>query len=120
MEESTSSTWLIDAGIYLSYVLLAVALIAAIVLPLIKAVGDPKGLITSVIGVVVLLVVFGICYAVSSGDVPPRFSDADKGAMLYMTPSQYKLVGGSIVMCYVLLIGTILAVVYSQITESLK
>jgi formate-dependent nitrite reductase membrane component NrfD len=116
MEES--STWWIDAGIYLSYFLLAIALIAAVVLPLFKSLGDPKSLITSIVGVVLLLVVFGICYALSSSSVPNQFTDPAK--MTFMTPSSYQLVGGSIVMCYVLLIGTAVAVVYSEVVKMFK
>jgi hypothetical protein len=116
MEEG--SNWWIDAGIYLSYFLLAIALIAAVVLPLVKSLGDPKSLLKSIIGIVLLLVVFDVCYALSSSSVPAQFTDPAK--MTYINSGSYQLVGGSIVMCYVLLIGTVVAVVYSEVVKMFK
>jgi formate-dependent nitrite reductase membrane component NrfD len=119
MEESSSSTWWIDAGIYLSYFLMAIAMGAAVILPLIKSFGDPKGLVKSLIGIGALVLIFGFCYLLSSSDVPARFSDSLK-QNLFTTPSSYQLVGGSIVMCYALLIITALIVVYSEVTKLFK
>ncbi len=119
MEESSSSTWWIDAGIYLSYFLIAVSMGAAIIMPLIKSVGDPKSLLKSLIGIGALTLVFGVCYILSSSDVPAKFSDSLK-QNLFMTPGNYQLVGGSIIMCYVLLIVTALTVVYSEVTKLFK
>ena len=46
--------FVVNTGIYIGYVLVGLAVLAVIVLPLINALGNPKTLIKSVIGLIVL------------------------------------------------------------------
>ena len=51
-------TGLVEFGLYLTYILVGVAVLAVIVLPLINAVSNPRSLVISGIGLAALLVVF--------------------------------------------------------------
>jgi hypothetical protein len=102
---------LLDIGLYAFYVFLAVAVIAAIVFPIINAIKTPAALLRSLVGVGALLVLFGISYALSSGDV---------GAGSTVTSGESKLIGAGLIMFYISLLLAILAVVYSEVTKAFK
>jgi ABC-type phosphate transport system permease subunit len=102
----------IDIGIYLSYIMIAVALLAAIVMPLIKSLDNPAGLLKSALGVVGLLVLFALCYFLSDSSVHAAF--VDKAQKMGVSTSTYQLVGGSIVMIYVTLVVTVVAIVIGE------
>ncbi|MCU0448365.1 MAG: hypothetical protein MUC97_00790 [Bernardetiaceae bacterium] len=103
----------IDIGIYLSYLMIGVALVAAIVMPLIKSLDNPAGLLKSALGVVGLLVLFAICYFMSDSTIHAAF--IEKAQKMGVSTGTYQLVGGSIVMIYVVCIVAAAAIVYGEI-----
>jgi hypothetical protein len=104
---------MLDVGLYIFYALLAIAVLAAIVFPVINAIKTPGALLKSLIGVGALLVLFGLAYALSSSEV------STKDAAL-VTPTAARLIGAGLIMFYITLILSILVVVYSEITKALK
>ncbi len=100
---------IVDIMIYLAYALLGLGVIAAIVMPLINSISDPKSLLGGLIGIVFLLIIYGVAYAISQGDVTSvymRFG-VDGGMS--------KLVGASIISMYILLGLSVLGIVFSEI-----
>ncbi len=105
---------MIDTMLYVSYALLIGCAIAAIVLPLIGSLGNPQSLMRGGIGVAFLLVVFFIGYAISGNEVTPLFARQGVDAGLS------KLVGGALIMFYVMAALAIAGIVYSEISKILK
>lgn len=103
-----------EFGLYLAYILFGIGLIAAIVLPLVKALDEPKQLVKAGIGLGGLLVVFLISWAIAGNEVTNMYTEKGVGVGLS------KLVGGVITMMYLLMGIAVVAIVYTEISKSLK
>ena len=103
-----------DIFLYLAYTLVIVAALAAIILPLISALGDPKSLLMSGIGVLALVVVFVIGYAISGNEVTPVYTKFEVG------PDLSKAVGGALIMTYIMGIGAVLGIIYTEFIKIVK
>lgn len=108
MEESSS---FFDIILYIGYFLVAIAIIAAIVLPLIKSFSNPKSLLAVGGGIIALGVIFLIGWALADNEVMPYFTpyglDADGG----------KLIGGAIITMYILLGLALLSIVVTEVSK---
>ena len=105
---------MIDILLYIGYGLIFLAVTTAVVFPLIQGMQNPKGLVRSLIGVAALVVLFVICYSVSSSVV--KASWAAKG----ITEGVSKMVGAGLIMFYVVLIVAALGLIYSEISKAFK
>jgi len=105
---------MLDLGLYLLYALLVGALASAVIFAIVNAMKEPKVLIKSAIGIGIVLVVFGICYAVADSEVTL------KAAALGITESRSKLIGAGLNVFFVALIGAFVALVYSEISKAFK
>ena len=108
MEESST---IFDIALYIGYFLVAVAVIAAIVLPLVKAMSNPRSLITIGIGIVALVVIFVIGYAVANNEVQEFYSRYD------ITSSGSKVIGGTIITMYILLCIALISIAFTEISK---
>jgi hypothetical protein len=112
MEESTPLiVSLVSPGLIVCYVFFIIALVASIGMPLIDAIKNPQGLIKAFIGIIGLVVIFGISYALSGSEV------TQKSAALGITPASSKLVGAGMIMFYIVLIVSVILAVYSLIKD---
>lgn len=105
---------MIDAGLYIAYVLFIIAAASAIILPMVNAVKTPGALVKSLVGVGVLVVLFGISYALSGSNV-----SSDHAAM-GITENQSKMIGAGLTMLYLSLGLAVVALIYSEISKALK
>lgn len=105
---------LINFALIFAYVLVGIAVICVIVLPLIKAIDDPKSIIEPAIGLGILFTIFGIAYAVSSDEVLPRYITFNVG------PGISKLVGGLLTTMYLLLGAAVIAIIYTEVSKAFK
>ena len=92
---------LVDVLLYVSYGATVFAMLAAFILPFIKTTGDTKGLLQTGIITAVLLVIFAISYGVSGDEVGKVHQAFNIGA------SGSKLIGGVLIMTYVMTFGTV-------------
>jgi hypothetical protein len=104
----------IDILLYVGYALITIAVLSAIVFPLIQGLQNPKSLVKSLIGVGALVVLFIIGYALSSSTVAANW--AAKG----ITEGTSKLVGAGLIMFYIVLITAALGLIYSEISKAFK
>ena len=104
---------MLDIGLYAFYALLAIAVIAAIVFPIVNAIKTPAALLRSLAGVGALLVLFGIAYALSDDSLSQR-------AAAMVSPSTGRLIGAGLILFYITLILSVIAVVYSEISKAFK
>lgn len=105
---------MLDLGFYVFYALLFIAVAAAVIFPIINMLKQPKALLESAIVIGVLLVVFGVSYALSGSDVNL------KAAAVGITETTSKLIGAGLIMFYIALVLSVLALIYSEISNAIK
>jgi hypothetical protein len=105
-----------DIMLYATYLLAVVGTILSIVMPLLKSLDDPKGLLKSGLGVLGLAALFFICYSLSGNEVLPKF----EGAPFNLTPGMSQLIGGMLVMTYILTVVAIVSIVVTELTKAVK
>ena len=105
---------MLDIGLYIFYVLLFIAVAAAVIFPLLNSIKEPKALIRTGLGVAAILVLFGISYGLSD-------SKLSRNALSFgLTESTVKLISAGLIMFYIVLILAILALIYSEISKAFK
>ena len=104
----------VDIGLYVAYVLVIVAVIAAIVLPIINSIGHPKTLILPILSIVGLVVLFFIGYAIANDDLTGK-AIADG-----VTPGISKMVGGALITMYVLFAAALIGIVFTEFNKAIK
>lgn len=98
---------MVDVGLFIAYILIGVCILAAVGMPLSKAIGDPESLKKMGIGVGGVLVVFLISFFISSGENSGEVSETTA-----------KLVGAGLTTFYILAIGAIAGIVYTEIKKA--
>ena len=105
---------MLDIGLYIFYVLLFVAVAAAVIFPILNSIKEPAALIRSGIAVAVILVLFGISYGLSG-------STLSRNAIAFgLSEANVKLISAGLIMFYIVLILSILALIYSEISKAFK
>ncbi len=105
---------MLDIGLYILYTLLAIAVAAAVIFPILHAFREPKALMKSGIGIAIVVVVFGLCYAFADSKVTLKW------AALGTTETSSKLIGAGLNMFFVALVGAVLALIYSEVSKAFK
>jgi len=105
---------IIDIFLYVSYLLVFLAALGAIVLPLVNALGNPKTLVKSLAGVVILGVIFLVSWSVSGNEVTAVYTKFD----INSTSSQ--VIGGVLITTYVLMVIAVISIVYSEISKLVR
>ena len=105
---------MLDIGLYIFYVLLFIAVAAALIFPLINSIREPKALIRTGAAIAAILVLFGISYGLS-------YSTLSRNAISFgLSESTVKLISAGLIMFYIVLVLAILALIYSEISKALK
>ena len=105
---------LINIGIILAYILLALTVAGAIIFPIIHTLGDLKSAKGGLIGIAVILIVFLIAYAVSPAESGPFYEKYE------ISPTFSKVIGGGLVATYIFSIAVLVSIVYSQVSKWIK
>jgi len=98
-------------GIILTYILLAVATLAAVGFPLINLLRYPKNAKGALLGVGALVVVLGLSYALASDVNPSNIEISPEGA---------KRVDAGLFSFYILSVVAIGALVYAEVSKLFK
>ena len=99
-------------GLYAAYILVIVAVLAAIVMPLIQSFSNPRALLGALVGVVAIAVLFFIGYSIAGNEVTSLYIKNNVSSAVTS-----KVIGGSLITMYILVILTILAIIYSEISK---
>jgi hypothetical protein len=104
----------VDIAIIIAYGLLGLAALAAIILPLINSIGNPKVLLKGLLGVVFILVLYGIAYAISGSEVTATYMKfgVDTGMS--------KFVGAMLITMYLLLVISLIGIFFTEISKIFK
>ncbi len=112
MEESTPLIEsLVSPGLIVCYIFFVLAVVTSIGMPLMSAIKNPKGLIKALIGIVGLVVLFFISYALSGSEV------TQKASALGINAASSKLVGAGMIMFYMVFIASAILAIYSLIKD---
>ncbi len=103
-----------DFALYAGYLLFIVALLSGVILPLVKSLDNPKSLLKSGIGVGALLAIFLVAFLVSKGDVSAVAQKFE------ITATGSKVIGATLTTVYILGIGSIVAIIYTEIAKIIK
>lgn len=104
----------INIGIYITYLLMGLAIIGAVVFPIVQMAGDIKKAKGALIGIGALLVVFFISYSLSTAETGLFFQN--KG----ISPTFAKVIGGGLISTYIVFFGAVISIVISEITKWIK
>ncbi|MCR9252555.1 MAG: hypothetical protein NXI20_19195 [bacterium] len=99
----------VNISLWTGYILVAACTVLAIVLPLINAIDNPKVLVKGAIGTAGLALVFLIGWAIADGT-----------AIGNVSGGVAKFVSGSLITMYVLTIGALAGIVYTEIVKVIK
>lgn len=105
---------MVNAGLYLAYAMFFIALIAAVVMPLLNSLSDPKSLMKAGIGIGAALVVYLIGYVISGNEVTDVYTQfgVDEGSS--------KTIGGGIIMIYLMAFIAIGGIIFGEISRIIK
>ncbi|MEC7752531.1 hypothetical protein [Roseivirga sp. UBA1976] len=114
----------IDIGLYAAYILMGVAAVAAIVMNLVNSLGNPKSLLKSGIGIVLLGLIFFIGYSMAPAEFGASTAKAMEAAKMDPTSESavttYKLVGGAMTTTLVLVTIAVVGLIYSSIARIVR
>lgn len=102
---------MIDFGLYLTYAMMAISVILAIGFSAWFLIKNFKNAKATLFGLAGIIVVFLISYFISSNEIYEKFS---------ISASLSKFIGGTLIMLYIIFIGTILTAVYAEINKLFK
>lgn len=102
--------------LYVSYALVIFGTVLSVLLPLIKSLDDPKALLKSGLGVVGIVVVFFICYSISSNEVLPKF----EAEPFNLTAQTSQMVGGLMFTTYLLIVVALAGILLTEINKAIK
>lgn len=101
--------FILSFGIPLAYVALGVAALGAIIFPLVYMFKDLKKAKAALMGIGILIVVFVLCYVLSKPE-----------ALGTATGGQMRVVEASLYVFYILLAGSIIAILYATVSRYFK
>ncbi|GIV37769.1 MAG: hypothetical protein KatS3mg032_2148 [Cyclobacteriaceae bacterium] len=104
----------VDAGLYIGYILFGIAVLTAVILPLVKSLQSPGELKKPLIAIAAMAVLFAISYALTGSDLTTE--QAAKG----ITETTSKLVGAGLTLFYLISGIAVLGLIYSEINKALK
>jgi len=106
----------IDIILYVSYILIAIGVVVALLMPLINSLDNPRSLLKTAVGIVAVVILFVIAYAIADNEVLPRYA----AAPFNLTPALSQLVGGILITVYFLFGLAILGIIVTEINKIAK
>jgi MFS-type transporter involved in bile tolerance (Atg22 family) len=103
-----------DFFLYLGYIMVIVAAVSAVLFSVLNMVTNPKNIIRAGISVAIIGVLFLIAYSMSGNEVTTEY------AKFNIDPDTSKLVGGTLIMSYLLLGITVVGLFYTEVVKIVK
>ena len=107
--------FVVNVGLIIAYVLVGLGIVMAIVFPLINAVSQPKLLVKAGIGLLSVIIIFGIGFALSDSATSSRFIQYGVD-----TPGLSQGIGGALKMVYLLMGIAIVGIVVTEFSKAFK
>lgn len=111
----------IDIGLYGSMILIVIAIVAAVGMNIVNAIGNPKTLIKGGAGIVLLAILFLIGYSLAPTEFGVTTAKALEASSIDPTSDNaanvYKLVGGAMTTTLILVVIAVVGLIYSSISR---
>lgn len=104
----------INIGFVILYILMIAAVIGAVVFPIIQMAGNIKAARGTLAGVLGLIALFLIAYAVSPAETGQFYQK------MGISPNLSKAIGGGLLATYIVFAGVIISIAYSSISNWFK
>ena len=104
-----------NAGLVFTLVLAIIAIAASVIFPIVYMISHPKSAISALIGVGVILVLFGIGYALSGDEILITYEKVG-----FTDPGASKLVGGALKMMYIIIAAVLGSAIFSEVRKLIK
>ncbi len=105
---------LIAIGMYLAYILIAIAAISSIVFPLMQVFGNLKKAKNGLIGFAVLVFVLIIAYVLSPAETGAFYDKFN------ISPNTSKLIGAGLLATYIMFAGVVISILYAETAKWFK
>lgn len=105
-----------DIALYVGYFLILIGIVAAILLPLIQSVGNPRGMLKTGLAIVALIVIFATSYLFSDSDVAAKYATEP----FNLTPGISQFVGGLLISSYFLFIIAFVGIFITEISKMVR
>jgi hypothetical protein len=102
---------MLDAGLWITYIMFILALAGMAVFSLINMLSDVKKAKGTLMGIAVLVVLFIISYAISSDEVLPKYEQ------LGIDAGSSKMIGGWLILLYIVGAATFIIAIVSEIRK---
>ncbi len=103
-----------NVGLYTGYALMIAGIVGIILGFILTAITNPASILRTIAGVVVILVVWGISYALANNEVTAVYEK------FKITPSLSQTIGSILILTYTLGILTIIGIVITEVTGAFK
>ena len=105
-----------DFGLILTYIMVATALLACLVTPIIQLIKNPKKISSLVKPMFLILLILGVSMAISSNEVLSIYTDSNGNLI---SKGLSKFVGSSLFVFYILSLTAISTVIYSELISKI-
>lgn len=102
-------------GITITFLLGVIAAGTAIIFPIVYMISHPKSAVQALIGIGLILVAFGLGYALSGDEILKTYEDVG-----FTSPTASKFVGGALKMMYITIAAVMGATVYAEVRKLFK
>lgn len=110
---SATETW-VNIGLYISYIMLFCSIILIVAWPIVHALKNPQELKKTGMAVASLVVLFLISYIISGSEVSQACEKFN------LDSGDSKMVGGGLIMMYLLFIISIAGILFTEINTAIK
>ena len=107
-------SFFVDFALPAAMVLFGVGALFAILGSVYNSFNNPKALVKSVIGIVALLVIFGIGYAAANSNITPIYTEFG------VNESGSKMIGGILNMMYILVVLAIVGIIADSVLKFIR
>ena len=104
----------VDIGLWVAYILVFIAIVSAVILPIVNSLSNPKSLIKPLLAIVGIGVLFLISWSVAGDAVNARAIAAG------VSGGVSQAVGGALITMYILFIAAIVGIVFTEINKVFK
>lgn len=103
-----------DVGLYTFYGMMILGIVGIIIGFVLTILSDPKSLINTIVPIVALLVVWGICYSIAGSEVTELYKKFDVNAALS------QMIGSVLNLTYALLILAAGGIIFTEVSSAIR
>ncbi len=104
----------VDVGLYTSYVYSFIVMVAIGFALIFGALTNPGGFLRSILSSVIIIVIFFICYSVSSNEVTDIYKKFS------ITPFMSQFIGGGLILSFIMSLASVLVILFSEVVSLIR